>query len=116
MFAQSHFVDVRDKLALNDIAPLREAVESMITRLQGFELSTPKSSSDEAFARAMAVWGDRFSGHAAELTEKLESLATEINKPNALKKGLNWMNALFELALKTSVEAAVKATFKAGQG
>lgn len=116
VFAESHFVQVQDDLGIRELAPLRGAVDNMIERLQQFELNTPKSSNDEAFARAMKIWGDRFAGQANELTEGLRAIATEINKPSPLEKGRGWIRSTFELALRTSIEAAVTATIGKSPG
>lgn len=112
LYAQGHFLTVRDKLDLGQSAPLLDAVGGMIRRLGHFEPSTPKADNDKAFARAMGLWGDRYTGRAEELTQRLNAVAAEASKPGAWQKSLDWMNAIFQVVVKTGVEAAVKIAAK----
>ena len=114
-FAQSHYLHVQDELQIKDDKILLHSVNDMIKRLEKFEITTPESSNDKDFSRAIALWSDRFSGRASELTSELSAIATAINTPNPAQKGLKWMNSIFELAIKTGVEASVNAGMSIGQ-
>jgi hypothetical protein len=112
MFAQSHFLQVRQGLDLKDRVPLLESVNGMIQRLRSFKPTTPQQGNDEAFAGAISQWADRYTDRAENLAKSLDAIAADAAEPTAVQKGLGWMDAIFQLILKTSVEAAVKLAVK----
>jgi hypothetical protein len=114
MFAHSHFLAVEKTLDLGGRAPLKEAVDDMISRLQHFTETAPADDNDAEFSAAMKVWGKAFEGRADELVAKLSDLSQNAAKPGPVQVGLQWLNSVFQLVVKTGVESMVEQGMKQG--
>ena len=116
LFAQAQFVRVEAHLDFGGKKPLKEALAALTTRLARYKASGPADETDEAFARAMKIWGSENSGRVDALSEKLCRISEEASKQGPVELGLSWMNSVFELALKTAVSTTLEQGMKAGGG
>lgn len=115
LFAQSHFVAVRQQLSLQDRQPLREALTDMVQRLGTFTQTAPASGNDEAFARAMQLFGQAHTKRVDALQVTLERILASANRPTPVAAIAGYADGLLKFAVEAMAKATVERGLKGGE-
>lgn len=111
LFAETHFLHVKEKLNLRNSA-LLDAVENMLARFRRLEADEAANDDDKEFSAAIKLFTQAYEGRADKLVDKLEEVAAHVAEPSRLKNvGAavgNYVQGIIELIIKTTVETVVK--------
>jgi hypothetical protein len=116
VFAENHFLKLRNDLKLGPTSVLGDAVKDMLHRFERSGPSGPLAENDGEFAAALKVFAGAYSGKADDLVDRIKALAVDLAKPSLTEKAASTvkssMHWLIELVVKTGVETGVKVALK----
>jgi hypothetical protein len=96
-------------------AVLREAVSAMIHRLSQFKRIDDNKFEKELEA-SINVYSTAYKGRIDYLTDQLNELSADWQKPNTLETSWNYVKRLHDLVIKTAVEKSIEIASKSSGG